>query len=79
MKSKYIKRVVSEFEHILFELSSSANVGYNEAHKQASDYVSEFCAKKNIHAEEQRFLLDSCIEVIQDWFPNVDDSFVIDF
>lgn len=79
MKSKHTKRVLSEFEEILFQYSASIDMNYDEAVNKAAEYVNTFCEKKNIHAEEQKFLFESCLEIVQDWFPNVDGSFVIDF
>lgn len=77
MNSKHLKRVLSEFEEILFTLSKENDVTYQKAEEKAKEYISEFSIKKNLPLEERSFLFNNCVDMIQDWFP--DTTLAINF
>jgi hypothetical protein len=72
--SKYYNRVHSEFESILFNLSKNRKTNYTDALNQAHEYVNKFCSKKNISESEKNEIIDYCVEMISDWFPDVSGS-----
>ena len=75
--SKYFNRVHSEFETILLNLSKNTKTTYGEALIQAHEYVKKFCAKKNISESEKNEIIDYCVEMIADWFPDVSGNFAL--
>ena len=68
--NKYFNRVQSEFEKILVELSGNYATTYRDALQKAEEYAKGFGSKKHLTATEQQSILDYCIELIQDWYPD---------
>ena len=75
MNSKHLKRVLTDFEEILLKLSEDSNACYAVADQKAKEYISEFSKKKNLNNDERNFLLENCIDMIQDWFPDTSNIF----
>ena len=72
--SKHLKRVQSEFETILLNLSYDSSANYARACEKASEYVNEYSSKKTLTQSEQEAIFDYCIEMIYDWFPDTSMS-----
>lgn len=75
--NKHLKRVQSEFESILLNLSYDNNASHDLAISQASSYLKDYATKKNLTTQEQESLYDFCMDMIDDWFP--DTTFVLSF
>lgn len=74
--SKHLKRVQSEFESILLDLSYDSSATYKKALEQASKYVDDYAKKKSLTQSEQQAVLEYCVDMINDWFPDTSMSFV---
>jgi hypothetical protein len=69
--NKYYNRVQSEFEKILLELSYDSSTSYKDAYKKATEYTTEFSKKKNLSDVEKETIMEFCVELIDDWFPDI--------
>lgn len=67
---KYSKRVYTDFEQILFQLSKNVSTEYDEALKYARKFTDDFAQKKKLNQEEKEEVMMICQELVQEWFPN---------
>lgn len=68
---KYHKRVQNEFEKILIDLSYEPSTCFNDAYKKALEYTDTFANKKHLTKYDRELVLDHCVELIHDWFPQI--------
>lgn len=68
--NKYYNRVVHEFEDVLCELSENYSTTYTDALKAAEQYVQGLNDKKKFSESEKTEVLNICLELIADWFPD---------
>lgn len=73
--SKYTKRVQSDFEKILTDLSNDSSTSFQDALCVAKNYTKDLSGKKSLSEEEQSEVLEECIDMINDWFPDVSSVF----
>lgn len=66
----YINKVKSEFEENLLNLSKNPSANYWDARKQAEQYTKDFVKRKSLGKDDYRSILDICLDIIQDWFPD---------
>ena len=66
---KYLKRIQTDFEKILSELDPSTT--YQTAFKKAEEFCKDFARKKSLNGNDYREILDECIDLIDDWFPDI--------
>lgn len=72
--TKYEKRVISEFEEILIQLSNNSTATYRDAYNASLKYVEQFSKKKGLDDEERQEVLELCLDLTQDWFPDVSNQ-----
>jgi hypothetical protein len=66
---KYTKRIQADFEKILVQLDPSTT--YQIAFKKAEEFAKEFVSKRKLNSSEYKDILDECIDMIDDWFPEI--------
>lgn len=69
--TKYEKRVISEFEEILVQLSNNSTATYRDAYNASIKYAEAFAKRKGLDDDERQEVLELCLELTQDWFPDV--------
>jgi len=70
--NKLYNRVQSEFENILVDLSKNPATNYSDAYKKAKEYVDNFGKKKSLSDSEKTDIMDYCLDLIADWYPNLE-------
>ena len=68
---KYTNKIRSEFEEILLDLSQNPKANFWDAKKQAEKYAKEFSNKRSLSKDDFRGVLELCLDIIQDWFPDI--------
>lgn len=68
---KYLRKINSEFEDILIDLSSDPKTDYKIAYHAAVKYSQCFAEKKSLSHEDYQEILQMCCDIIQDWYPDI--------
>lgn len=72
--SKYFKRVESEFEQILLELSKMPSTTHNDACIALEKYLDKFSSKVTVTKDELKQIKQFCKEMAADWYPDVESE-----
>ena len=68
---KYYNRIQKEFEEILLNLSKNPKTSFQDAYTEAKKYVNSFAVRKSLSQPDKDIILEYCIDLIQDWYPDI--------
>jgi hypothetical protein len=71
--SKYEKRIQSEFEDILLLKLINISTTYQDAYNSAEKYAKEFSNQRKLNKDEYKFILEYCVDMAEQWFPDTSD------